>query len=70
MNRSRPTVLTTSYVGSRYEYDVKLGHHVVQVREPAARPDRATCSSPSSPTSALLYPEGRAQRGERELLTV
>ncbi len=57
VNRLSTDVLTSSYVGSRYEYDLKLGDHVVQVVS-----DRGGLTGPvsprrSSPDAALLYPE-------------
>ncbi len=63
MNRLNTSVLTSSYVGSRYEYDVRLGNQVVQVE--SQRPGLAgEVQLVFEPKSALLYAaDGRAQRG-------
>ncbi|MEV6811844.1 ABC transporter ATP-binding protein [Micromonospora sp. NPDC051296] len=48
-------VLTSSYVGSRYEYDLKLGNHIVQVS--TSRPGlTGTVRLTFKPDEALLYP--------------
>ena len=51
-------VLTVSYLGSRYEYDVKLGDHVVQVVSDRRRADRAGAAVASSRRLPAL-PRGR-----------
>jgi iron(III) transport system ATP-binding protein len=63
-------VLTVSYLGSRYEYDVKLGDHVVQVVC-----DRGGLSGPVrlsvEPDACLVYREADVLSAEaQELLTV
>jgi iron(III) transport system ATP-binding protein len=63
-------VLTVSYLGSRYEYDVKLGDHVVQVVC-----DRGGLSGPVrlsvEPEACLVYREADMLSAEaQELLTV
>ncbi len=63
-------MLTCSYVGSRYEYDVRLGNQVVQVLEP-----RSGLAGEAvlvfEPAQALLYPEKvELSDEERDLLTV
>jgi iron(III) transport system ATP-binding protein len=70
VNALETTVLTSSYVGSRYEYDLRLGHHVVQVVS-----TRPGLSGPVTlafePAAALLYPEAVVPSEEiDELLTV
>jgi iron(III) transport system ATP-binding protein len=70
MNRLNTTVLTSSYVGSRYEYDVKLGSLVVQVvsRHPGLR---GNVQLVFEPASALMYAEKVELSDEqRDLLTV
>jgi len=64
------SVLTSSYVGSRYEYDLKLGNHVVQALSP-----RGGLSGDVNltflPADALLYPDAVILDEEaEELLTV
>ena len=63
-------VLTRSYVGSRYEYDVKLGDHVVQVASEnggLAGPVQLSVE----PECCRLYPEADVlSEEEQELLTV
>ena len=63
-------VLTVSYLGSRYEYDVKLGDHVVQVvcdRGGLTGPVRLSVE----PDACLLYREADVLSDEaQELLTV
>ena len=63
-------VLTVSYLGSRYEYDVKLGDHVVQVvcdRGGLTGPVRLSVE----PDACLLYREADVLSAEaQELLTV
>jgi iron(III) transport system ATP-binding protein len=64
------TVLTNSYVGSRYEYDLKLGHHVVQVLGDHGGLTGAVTLA-FEPSAALLYPEAVVPSQEaEELLTV
>ena len=66
----RTEVLTSSYVGSHYEYDVKLGNQVVQVE--SSRPGLAgqVCLV-FEPDHALVYPEAvELSEEERDLLTV
>ena len=63
-------MLTESYLGSRFEYDLKLGDHVVQVVC-----DRGGLTGPvrlaSQPDSCLLYPEADVLSDEaQQLLTV
>jgi iron(III) transport system ATP-binding protein len=69
-NALETVVLTSSYVGSRYEYDLKLGHHVVQVE--SNRPGlRGPVALTFDPADALLYPEAVVPSEEvEELLTV
>ena len=63
-------VLTESYLGSRFEYDLKLGDHVVQVvcdRGGLTGPVRLSVE----PESCLLYPEADVLSDEaQQLLTV
>ena len=63
-------VLTVSYLGSRYEYDVKLGDHVVQVvcdRGGLTGPVRLSVE----PDACLIYREADVLSDEaQELLTV
>jgi iron(III) transport system ATP-binding protein len=63
-------VLTVSYLGSRFEYDVKLGDHVVQVvcdRGGLTGPVRLSVE----PDACLLYREADVLSDEaQELLTV
>ena len=63
-------VLTESYLGSRFEYDLKLGDHVVQVvcdRGGLTGPVRLSVE----PDSCLLYPEADVLSDEaQQLLTV
>ena len=70
MNRLNTTVLTSSYVGSRYEYDVKLGTQVVQVE--SQRPGlTGNVQLVFEPSSALVYAEKvELSAEERDLLTV
>jgi iron(III) transport system ATP-binding protein len=70
VNSLATSVLTSSYVGSRYEYDLKLGHHVVQVE--SSRPGLAGAVTLAfEPADALLYPEAVVPSEEiEELLTV
>ena len=70
LNRLRTEVLTSSYVGSRYEYDVRLGNQVVQVREQPPGLAGQVCLV-FEPAHALLYPEAvELAEEERDLLTV
>jgi iron(III) transport system ATP-binding protein len=70
VNRLNTTVLTSSYVGSRYEYDVRLGNQVVQVE--SQRPGLSGgVQLVFEPASALLYAEKvELTEEERDLLTV
>jgi iron(III) transport system ATP-binding protein len=70
LNRLRTEVLTSSYVGSHYEYDVKLGNQVVQVE--SSRPGlSAQVCLVFEPAHALVYPEAvELSEEERDLLTV
>jgi iron(III) transport system ATP-binding protein len=70
VNALETTVLTSSYVGSRYEYDLKLGHHVVQVLGDHGGLTGAVTLA-FEPSAALLYPEAVVPSQEaEELLTV
>ncbi|MGH3638226.1 MAG: ABC transporter ATP-binding protein [Mycobacterium sp.] len=69
-NTLNTEVLTVSYLGSRYEYDVKLGDHVVQVVS-----DRSGLTGPVQlavdPDACLLFHEADVLSAEaQELLTV
>ena len=55
-NRLRTEVLTSSYVGSRYEYDVRLGNQVVQVLS-ARSGLTGEAVLVFEPAKALLFPE-------------
>jgi iron(III) transport system ATP-binding protein len=70
MNRLNTTVLTSSYVGSHYEYDVRLGSQVVQVV--SQRPGLSgNVQLVFEPGSALMYAEKVELTDEqRDLLTV
>jgi iron(III) transport system ATP-binding protein len=70
VNRLNTTVLTSSYIGSRYEYDVRLGNQVVQVE--SQRPGLAgAVQLVFEPRSALMYGEKvELSEEERDLLTV
>ena len=70
VNTLRTTVLTSSYVGSRHEYDLKLDHHVVQVE--SNRPGlTGAVTLAFDPADALLYPEAVVpSQDAEELLTV
>jgi iron(III) transport system ATP-binding protein len=70
VNRLNTEVLTVSYLGSRFEYDVKLGDHVVQVAS-----DRGGLTGPVElsvePDKCLLFHEADVLSTEaQELLTV
>ncbi|MFD7076146.1 ABC transporter ATP-binding protein [Nocardioides sp. NPDC059952] len=69
-NRLDTEVLTSSYVGSHYEYDVRLGNQVVQVE--SQHPGlTGGVQLVFEPGSALLYAEKVAlSQEERDLLTV
>ncbi|MFE7224327.1 ABC transporter ATP-binding protein [Nocardioides sp. NPDC057577] len=69
-NRLDTEVLTSSYVGSHYEYDVRLGNQVVQVE--SQRPGlTGRVQLVFEAGSALLYAEKVAlSQEERDLLTV
>jgi iron(III) transport system ATP-binding protein len=63
-------VLTSSYVGSRYEYDLRLGDHVVQV-ESKRSGLTGTVRLVLDPDTTLLYPSAEVPSAEaEELLTV
>jgi iron(III) transport system ATP-binding protein len=70
VNRLNTEVLTSSYVGSRYEYDVRLGSQAVQVE--SHRPGLAgQVQLVFAPESALLYSDKvELSQEERDLLTV
>ncbi|MGY0390696.1 ABC transporter ATP-binding protein [Nocardioides sp. WG-D5] len=69
-NRLDTEVLTSSYVGSHYEYDVRLGNQVVQV-ESQSPGLTGRVQLVFEPGSALLYAEKVAlSQEERDLLTV
>jgi iron(III) transport system ATP-binding protein len=70
VNRLNTTVLTSSYVGSHYEYDVKLGNQVVQVE--SQRPGLSgAVQLVFEPQNALVYAEKVELSDEqRDLLTV
>jgi iron(III) transport system ATP-binding protein len=64
------TVLTRSYVGSRYEYGLKLGSNVVQVISPNGNLDGAV-RLVFEPEDALLYAGSNVPSAEaQELMTV
>ncbi len=70
VNRLAADVLTMSYLGSRYEYDLKLGDYVVQVVC-----DRGGLTGPVrlaiEPDACLLFPEADVLSDEAQaLLTV
>ncbi len=70
VNRLIADVLTVSYLGSRYEYDLKLGDHVLQVVC-----DRGGMTGPVrlavGPDACLLFQEADVLSDEvQELLTV
>ena len=70
LNRLRTQVLTNSYVGSHYEYDVKLGTQVVQVESSRPGLTEEVCLV-FKPEDALIYPEVVELSDEqRDLLTV
>jgi iron(III) transport system ATP-binding protein len=70
LNRLRTEVLTSSYVGSHYEYDVKLGNQVVQVESSRPGLSGQVCLV-FEPAHALVYPEAvELSEEERDLLTV
>ncbi|RSM68248.1 ABC transporter ATP-binding protein [Actinoplanes sp. ATCC 53533] len=70
VNSLKTDVLTTSYVGSRYEYDLKLGNRIVQVQ--TSRPGlTGTVCLTFAPDEALLYPAAVVPSAEvAELLTI
>ncbi|MFD3486562.1 ABC transporter ATP-binding protein [Streptomyces sp. NPDC058665] len=70
VNRLSTEVLTSSYVGSRYAYDVRLGSQAVQVE--SHRPGLSgRVHLVFKPGAALLYPEEvRLSQEEQDLLTV
>jgi iron(III) transport system ATP-binding protein len=64
------SVLSSSYVGSRYEYDLRLGSHVVQVENSRGGLTGAVKLA-FDPAAALLYPEAvTPNREAEELLTI
>jgi iron(III) transport system ATP-binding protein len=70
LNRLDTEVLSSSYVGSHYEYDVRLGNQVVQVE--SNRPGlTGSVQLVFDPEHALLYTEKvELPEEQRELLTV
>jgi len=70
INRVSTKVLTTSFVGSRYEYDVRLGKQIVRVE--SQRPLRGgDVQLTFEPASALLYAEEvKLSNEERDLIVV
>jgi iron(III) transport system ATP-binding protein len=63
-------VLSSSYVGSRYEYDLRLGDHIVQVESKRAGLS-GTVRLVLDPATTLLYPSAELPSAEaEELLTV
>jgi iron(III) transport system ATP-binding protein len=69
-NGLRTAVLTSSYVGARYEYDLELDHRVVRLVS-----ERGDLSGDVAlafdPSAALLYPDAAVPSDEaEELLTV
>jgi len=70
VNRLDTEVLTSSYIGSRYEYDVRLGNQVVQVE--SHRPGLSgQVQLVFEPANALLYAEKvELSDEERDLLIV
>jgi iron(III) transport system ATP-binding protein len=63
-------ILTRSYVGSHYEYDVRLGNHVVQVESPRAGLS-GRVGLAFAPQAALLYPDAAVPSDDaEELLTL
>jgi iron(III) transport system ATP-binding protein len=70
VNRLDTEVLSSSYVGSHYEYDVRLGDQVVQVE--SNRPGlTGSVQLVFNPEHALLYTEKvELPEDQRELLTV
>ncbi|MEU4427199.1 ABC transporter ATP-binding protein [Actinoplanes sp. NPDC024001] len=63
-------ILTSSYVGARYEYDLKLGNHVVQVQSTESGLTGTVCLT-FAPGAALLYPKAVVPDAEAaELLTI
>jgi iron(III) transport system ATP-binding protein len=70
VNRLDTEVLTSSYVGSHYEYDVRLGNQVVQVE--SQRPGLSgRVQLVFEPTHSLMYAEKvELSEEERDLLTV
>ncbi|MCW2830515.1 MAG: binding-protein-dependent transporter ATP-binding subunit [Aeromicrobium sp.] len=70
VNRLNTTVLTSSYVGSRYQYDVRLGNQVVQV-ESQRSGLTGDVQLVFEPATALMYAEKvELSDEERDLLTV
>ena len=64
------SVITSSYVGSRYEYDVRLGDHIVQVESKRAGLSGAV-RLVIDPATTLLYPSADVPSAEaEELLTL
>ncbi|WP_238005676.1 ABC transporter ATP-binding protein [Dactylosporangium sp. AC04546] len=60
-------VVTSSYVGSRYEYQVKLGTQVVQVESPRSGLT-GTARLTFRPETALLYPKAAVPSSEADEL--
>ncbi|MDH2416100.1 ABC transporter ATP-binding protein [Nocardioides sp. CER19] len=70
MNRLDTEVLTSSYVGSHYDYDVRLGSQVVQV-ESSTPGLTGQVQVVFKPANALLYAQTvELSEDERELITV
>jgi iron(III) transport system ATP-binding protein len=62
-------ILTRSYVGSHYEYEVRLGDHVVQVESTRVGLSGRVCLA-FDPESALLYPDAALPADAEDLLTL
>jgi iron(III) transport system ATP-binding protein len=70
VNVLQAKVLTSSYIGSRYEYDLQLGDHVVQV-ESAHRDLTEQVVLTFAPDEALLFPTTAVlSQDAQDLLTV
>ncbi|MFU8872749.1 ABC transporter ATP-binding protein [Micromonospora sp. SL4-19] len=70
VNSLTTEVLASSYVGSRYEYDLKLGDQVVQVSTSRPGLTGAVCLT-FPPDQALLYPKAVVPSEEvADLLTI
>ncbi|OZM78851.1 ABC transporter ATP-binding protein [Pseudonocardia sp. MH-G8] len=62
-------ILTRSYVGSHYEYDVRLGDHVVQVESTRDGLSGRVCLA-FAPEAALLYLDAALPADAEDLLTL